>query len=227
MAAAVDAIGGLLGVAEFPTTSAGHGQLLSWLNRLGPVARVGIEGTSLYGTGLARHLRASGVEVVEVDRPNRQSRRRTGKSDPADAIEAARAAHWGRPGSGQDQRRQRGRNKSPCRGQAVGPLSQVSRPQPGPQPRRHATDLREQLKGASRQDLAAMAGAPASPEHRPGGLCHPDGPCTARPAGARPRRRETRTGRDARAPGGKDSPRAARPPRRGRRHRRHLARHRR
>jgi hypothetical protein len=34
--------------------------------------------------------------VVEVDRPNRQSRRRTGKSDPADAIEAARAALSGR-----------------------------------------------------------------------------------------------------------------------------------
>ena len=46
--------------------------------------------------GLARHLRASGVEVVEVDRPNRQVRRRSGKSDPLDAIEAARAALSGR-----------------------------------------------------------------------------------------------------------------------------------
>jgi hypothetical protein len=36
------------------------------------------------------------VEVVEVDRPNRQSRRGTGKSDPVDAIEAARAALSGR-----------------------------------------------------------------------------------------------------------------------------------
>jgi hypothetical protein len=41
------------------------------------------------GTGLS-------PQVVEVDRPNRQSRRRTGKSDPADAIEAARAALSGR-----------------------------------------------------------------------------------------------------------------------------------
>ena len=49
VAAAVDAIGGLLGVAQFPTTSAGHSQLLSWLNGFGLVARVGVEGTSSYG----------------------------------------------------------------------------------------------------------------------------------------------------------------------------------
>ena len=97
VAAAVDALGGLLGVAQFPTTVSGHGELLAWLQGFGALALVGVEGTSSYGTGLARHLRASGVEVVEVDRPNRQSRRRTGKSDPADAIEAAHAALWGAP----------------------------------------------------------------------------------------------------------------------------------
>ncbi len=96
VAAAVDNIGGLLGVAQFPTTASGHAELLRWLQGLGPVVRVGIEGTSSYGAGLARSLRRKGIEVVEVDRPNRQSRRRTGKSDPADAIEAARAALSGR-----------------------------------------------------------------------------------------------------------------------------------
>jgi hypothetical protein len=45
-----------------------------------------------YGAGLARYLAANGVEVVEVNRPNRQARRRRGKSDPADAEAAARAA---------------------------------------------------------------------------------------------------------------------------------------
>jgi transposase len=94
--AALDAIGGLLGVAEFPTTGAGHGRLLGWLSSFGAVSRVGVEGTGSYGAGLARFLRGSGVEVVEVDRPNRQARRRTGKSDPVDAIEAARAAQSGR-----------------------------------------------------------------------------------------------------------------------------------
>ena len=36
------------------------------------------------------------VRVIEVDRPNRQVRRRHGKSDPLDAVEAARAALSGR-----------------------------------------------------------------------------------------------------------------------------------
>jgi transposase len=45
---------------------------------------------------LARFLRSVGVTVVEVDRPNRQARRRHGKSDSLDAVEAARAALSGR-----------------------------------------------------------------------------------------------------------------------------------
>ncbi len=90
VAAALDAIGGLLAVAEFPTTSAGHRELLGWLSGFGPVARVGVEGTGSYGAGLARFLRAAGVQVVEVDRPNRQARRRSGKSDPLLRREVAR-----------------------------------------------------------------------------------------------------------------------------------------
>src|SRR6266566_3687750 len=92
VAAALDPVGGLLAVAEFPTTSAGHRDLLGWLSGFGPVARVGVEGTGSYGAGLARFLRRAGVEIVEVDRPNRQARWRSGKSDPLDAVEAARAA---------------------------------------------------------------------------------------------------------------------------------------
>jgi len=41
-------------------------------------------------------LRGSGIEVLEVDRPNRQARRRKGKSDTIDAIEAVRAAQGDR-----------------------------------------------------------------------------------------------------------------------------------
>jgi transposase len=96
VAAALDSIGGLLGVAEFPTTADGHDKLLCWLAGFGEVVRVGVEGTGSYGAGLARYLRAAGVEVVEVDRPNRQVRRRQGKTDTVDAIEAARAAQGGR-----------------------------------------------------------------------------------------------------------------------------------
>jgi transposase len=91
VAAAVDELGRLLGTGSFSTTAAGYRQLLSWLRSHGEIVAVGIEGTGSWGAGVARHLSAHGVEVREVMRPNRQHRRRHGKSDEADAIGAARA----------------------------------------------------------------------------------------------------------------------------------------
>src|SRR5215204_7003118 len=96
VAAVVDVNGGVLAVESFPTTTAGFAELHDWLVGFGEMERVGVEGTGAYGAGLARHLRGCGLEVIEVDRPNRQARRRAGKSDPADAIEAARAVVAGR-----------------------------------------------------------------------------------------------------------------------------------
>src|SRR6266516_3513885 len=96
VAAALDSIGGLLGVQEFPATPDGYTRLLGWLGGFGAVCLVGIEGTGSYGAGLARHIAGAGVRVVEVDRSDRQDRRRRGKSDPLDAISAARAAQSGR-----------------------------------------------------------------------------------------------------------------------------------
>jgi transposase len=96
VAAALDGIGGLLGVEQFKTTPAGNRQLLGWLAGFGLVVRVGVEGTGSYGASLARYLRLAGVEVVEVDRPNRQERRRKGKTDTVDAIQAAHAAQGDR-----------------------------------------------------------------------------------------------------------------------------------
>ena len=96
VAAALDPIGGLLGVQEFPVTPAGYASLLEWLGGFGTVCLVGIEGTGSYGAGLARHVSTAGVRVVEVDRSDRQDRRRQGKSDPLDAVSAARAAQSGR-----------------------------------------------------------------------------------------------------------------------------------
>ena len=55
-----------------------------------------MEGTGSYGAGLTRQLDRAGIAVVEVDRPNRQVRHREGKSDPVDAVTAARAALSGR-----------------------------------------------------------------------------------------------------------------------------------
>lgn len=96
VAAALDGIGGLLGVASFPASEAGYRALLEWLGGFGEVDKVGVEGTGSYGAGLARHLAREGVQVVEVDRPDRQERRKRGKSDSTDAVAAARAALSGR-----------------------------------------------------------------------------------------------------------------------------------
>ena len=92
VAAALDTNGGLLGIESFPADAAGYRSLLDWLLGFGPVVKVGVEDTGSYGVGLTRHLHNEGVAVVEVDRPNRQTRRRLGKSDPIDAEAAARAA---------------------------------------------------------------------------------------------------------------------------------------
>ena len=90
--AVIDANGGMLGVESFPADHAGFEALLGWLTSHGQIDRVGVEGTGSWGVGLSRFLHDHEVVVVEVDRPNRQNRRRVGKSDPTDAVSAARAA---------------------------------------------------------------------------------------------------------------------------------------
>src|SRR5215472_7732382 len=89
VAAALDSIGGLLGVEEFPATPAGYARLLAWLGGFGQVCLVGVEGTGSYGAGLARRFAAAGIGVVEAGRAGRGDRRRQGKSDPLDAVSAA------------------------------------------------------------------------------------------------------------------------------------------
>ena len=91
-AGVVDHAGRMLGDRTFPTTEAGYRQLLAWLGGFGTLRVVGVEGTGAYGAGLARHLMAQGQAIVEVDRPDRKTRRAAGKSDPIDAESAARAA---------------------------------------------------------------------------------------------------------------------------------------
>ena len=92
VAAAIDGNGGVLGIESFPADAGGYEALVGWLVGFGRVLRVGVEGTGSYGVGLSRFLHDLDVDVVEVDRPNRQARRRLGKSDPVDAVSAARAA---------------------------------------------------------------------------------------------------------------------------------------
>lgn len=91
--AVLDAVtGSLLDDRQFPATIAGYQAVVAFIATFGTVLRFGVEGTNSYGAGLARHLRAAGIEVAEVIRPNRAERRLRGKSDPLDAVTAARVA---------------------------------------------------------------------------------------------------------------------------------------
>jgi transposase len=92
VAAVIDSNGGILGVESFPADESGYVALLGWLSSHGEINRVGVEGTGSWGVGLSRFLHDHEIVVIEVDRPNRQNRRRVGKSDTTDAIAAARAA---------------------------------------------------------------------------------------------------------------------------------------
>jgi transposase len=89
--AVIDCTGKLLGTLAMATTASGYLQLIAWARSLGCFRRAGVEGTGTYGAGLARALREQGVEVLEVNRPDRSKRRRVGKSDPTDAESAARS----------------------------------------------------------------------------------------------------------------------------------------
>lgn len=92
VAAGFDGLGRLLGTRSFPASERGYRDLLEWLEGFGPVVGVGVEGTGSWGAGLSRFLSSEGVvDVTEVIRPNRQRRRRNGKSDAADAVAAGRS----------------------------------------------------------------------------------------------------------------------------------------
>ena len=91
-AAMIDGVGRVLGTEQFPATTAGYIALLAWMRAFGQLTRVGVEGTGVYGAGLTRLLQAERIDVIEIDRPDRKTRRFQGKSDPIDAIAAAKAA---------------------------------------------------------------------------------------------------------------------------------------
>ena len=96
VAAVITALGVLLDTANFPATAAGYRALLAWVGSFGVLRRAGVEGTGSYGAALTRHLRTAGVEVIEVNAPDKPTRRRRGKTDTLDAQAAARAVLSGR-----------------------------------------------------------------------------------------------------------------------------------
>jgi transposase len=90
VAVALDHLGRRLAELHVPTTTAGYSSLEHWAASLGIVDAFGIEGTGSYGAGLTRFLRQRNYRLIEVNRPDRATRHRLGKSDPIDAEMAAR-----------------------------------------------------------------------------------------------------------------------------------------
>lgn len=74
------------------TDPAGYAALLAAADRHGGRRVWSIEGANSYGAGLARFLAERGEWVIELDRPSRPTRRHGAKSDPIDAVRAAREA---------------------------------------------------------------------------------------------------------------------------------------
>lgn len=90
-AVAINHLGARQGEIQVPSNTSGYRKLERWASSLGPLDAFGIEGTGCYGAGLSRFLSDRGYCVFEVNRPDRSTRRRLGKSDPIDAEMAARS----------------------------------------------------------------------------------------------------------------------------------------
>ena len=92
-AAVVDArTGAVLEELTVPTTPQGYQELVDLADGHSSLRVWAIEGTGGHGAGLARHLARGEEVVVELDRPERAKRRHGAKSDPLDAVRAAREA---------------------------------------------------------------------------------------------------------------------------------------
>lgn len=92
-AAVVDArTGGVLDEITVDAALDGYVQLLEFANQYTALRAWAIEGTGGHGAGLTRLLGDHDEVVVELDRPQRAARRNGAKSDPLDAIRAAREA---------------------------------------------------------------------------------------------------------------------------------------
>src|SRR3954465_15515916 len=111
-AAVVDtATGGVLDEITVEATTEGYAELVEFANNHATLRAWAIEGTGGHGPRLSRHLLETSEIVIELDRPKRAARRNGAKSDPLDAIRAAREA-MARP------RREllaAGANAEPCR----------------------------------------------------------------------------------------------------------------
>jgi transposase len=93
-AAVLDRLGGILAEISVPADPDGYQQLIGFAAAHVPAGSRWwwvVEGTRSHGQGLTRHLHAAGQRVIEAPAPAASHRRRGGKSDRLDAVDAARA----------------------------------------------------------------------------------------------------------------------------------------
>jgi transposase len=84
--------GALLEERLLAANRAGYRAALCAARRCGARRLWALEGSGCYGAGLARFLQERGEQVLEVERAARQGSRGRLKTDPLDAVRAARAA---------------------------------------------------------------------------------------------------------------------------------------
>ncbi|WP_433304470.1 IS110 family transposase [Actinoplanes sp. CA-030573] len=120
------ATGAVLAEKTVTADPAGYRALVEIAERHGTLRAWVMEGSGGYGAGLALHLAQRDELVVELDRPKRRARKAGAKSDPIDAVRAARrcracgpaAAAHSPPGRGRCRRR---RPKSAARARGYCP----------------------------------------------------------------------------------------------------------
>jgi transposase len=172
VAVVLDELGRKLDTVTFPATPRGYRDLTGWVTGFGEVLAIGVEGTASWGAGLNRHLRARGLNVIEVNQPDRHKRRRKGKSDRIDAEMAARAVLAGdataqpKAGTGPVEALRQIRvaraGAMKARTAAANQLHSVCDTAPDP--------IRQQLRGRTTRGQVAIAA-----RYRPGDLVSPTG----------------------------------------------------
>lgn len=139
VAAVIDGLGRMLGSAGFATSPAGNRQLIRWAERHGKIGQVGVEGTGSYGAQLTRDLQQAGHQVVEVDGPDRKTRRTRGKDDHLDAEAAARAVLSGRASTTPKTRAGGSRRSAHCELLGAAAFRPYCRNEPAQSPAAHRT----------------------------------------------------------------------------------------
>jgi len=98
--------GAVLAETTVSTTPTGYQELLDLAGEHSPLRVWAIEGTGGHGAGVSKLLERESEVVIELDRPHRAKRRNGAKSDPLDAVRAAREAmtrpHHASPRTGQE-----------------------------------------------------------------------------------------------------------------------------